>query len=391
MKTSANKPADIWLFDANALQAGDILLSTTDAKASEAIRVVTGQFSHAAVCVEPPVFVEAVTRTGVRVFNVVGLAAKKRPMVCVMRLRKPDAQLTAFARTAHRYLARRYFTEGLKRFVPGHPNVPNPDRAFFCSQLVATVYAKAGLPLVARLRPEQIHPGHICKSDLLRDVSDEVLIAAKDIPGWFAFVDEGLKPSIHDVEMETERVVSCAVIRKARESPLLDRELNEFDRLLARVNATDTDIGTGYGLWEHPLHNMMYFLGRIWNRPESQFRQAAIALDNFLAQTLLTSGYLGLPQAFHNESEPRMKIAAAQQPGSPAERQLLANLVQQQIDHCKRTLKSDEGWRETYQKWSNETELQSRRLFADIRLAGLERYRREWQHAEQMLQALQTS
>lgn len=384
-----NAPS-VWIFQPEHIRPGDILLSTTPAVSSRLIRLGTGgRFSHVSVCVAPPVFVEAVPGTGVRLFNVIGMGARRRERVCVRRLKVQNERLTSFAKTAHRYLARSYFIAGFKRFIPGHRAVPNPNDALFCSQLVATVYARAGIELVRGLAPDKIHPKHIEQSSCLRDVDEAVLQETAELPGMFSFVDEPRPLSTHDEEMEIERRISYAFIRLARSDPLLNHALKVFEDGLAEASSfedgTESGGEVGYKLWQHPLHNMMYFLRMLSNQKEVEFKICAQKLDQFIAKLLDTEEYLQLPSRFMAEGRSK-RAATPPAPVTFAERENMATLCRAQIRHIKQTLEEDRGWYETYKKWETDATLRSGQLFARTRLAGFEYYCSELQRFEALLE-----
>src|SRR5580692_6737773 len=107
MQTSSAKPirsipSKAWLLDITKLQAGDILLSTTSRKSSAAIRKFTkSAYSHAAIVANPPVLVEAMPDTGVRMFNATGMMVKDRDKVRLLRLKNPNPLLAQSADLAY--------------------------------------------------------------------------------------------------------------------------------------------------------------------------------------------------------------------------------------------------------------------------------------------------
>lgn len=163
---------------------GDILL-LTDPKGpmSWAIALATGgHFSHAAICMKPPLFVEA-HDPGVSVFHVGRFFVRDPKRIRILRLdvnQVPDAETKAKAAALY---ARGLRTEAydwdgaLRSKLPG----PASKDGFFCSQLVAEAYRRAGHPLMPGDRPShKITPADIERAAKLgadlKDVTDEVLV-----------------------------------------------------------------------------------------------------------------------------------------------------------------------------------------------------------------------
>jgi hypothetical protein len=168
-----------------SLHAGDILLSTNpDSIESMVIRVATrSPFSHAAIYDGSLNFYEAAD-TDVLNFNYMRYGIFSKDNVRVLRLKSSieghgNIALSA-ARAAEKYREREYWTPGAIASA-FRLLVPNEREGFFCSFLVASCYQEAGCQICNGLRPQEVTPGDIARSENLEDVTE---IALYDLPSW---------------------------------------------------------------------------------------------------------------------------------------------------------------------------------------------------------------
>ena len=59
--------------------------------------------------------------------------------------------------------------------------LPDKEKGFFCSYLVALSYLDTGISLCEKLEPHEIYPGDLLRSPKLVDVSEECIV---DLPHW---------------------------------------------------------------------------------------------------------------------------------------------------------------------------------------------------------------
>jgi uncharacterized protein YycO len=174
----------------NDLRPADILLSTGDATVSAAIRAGTGsRFSHASIYVGDSEIIEAIDPGVVR--QSLARAMSDDTLVCVYRrIRMSDAQARQVIRYATTQVGKSYDVAGavgagassgrglVIRVFAGAMmpvvgtalaaadaiNQFNPDRSFFCSELVAMAFAEAGVPIGgggASTTPGEIESAHV--------------------------------------------------------------------------------------------------------------------------------------------------------------------------------------------------------------------------------------
>lgn len=188
------------------LKPADILLSTGDAKVSAAIRIGTGsRYSHASLYAGNGEIIEAIGEGVVR--QSLGRAMRDDTLVCVYRrMRMSDAQAQQVLRYASSQIGKAYDETGaigagvtsgrgalmLTVFAGSMMRVPvpivgaaaalgtaaftgfalgadlmnrwNPERSFFCSELVALAFEKANVPLgsgAASTTPQDVASAHV--------------------------------------------------------------------------------------------------------------------------------------------------------------------------------------------------------------------------------------
>jgi hypothetical protein len=185
-KQSTNKPKDqeVYLFKPEALEVGDIILSTDPtSNESRVIRWLTGgDYSHAAICTRVGLLVEATFSSkgvgGVARANIMRVVADAPETLRLLRLqpgvpRRREIAEKAAAR-AEWMISREYWFDGVKGFL--RSKIPtNEKQAFFCSHLVAQAYREAGLELLPGVPSEKTAPSAFQESTLLEDLTSESL------------------------------------------------------------------------------------------------------------------------------------------------------------------------------------------------------------------------
>lgn len=149
----------------SALLRGDIVLTTTAAKVSKAIRFGTkSDISHAMLCVQHGSVIDA-TGEGVHARNVQRLFFDDACAVHVLRLKEnlTPAQLDQICQFVRQAIGSEYSTREAVRTVIG--GADQWTRKQFCSRLVAQAYASAGIELVGD--PNYCAPADLANSSLL--------------------------------------------------------------------------------------------------------------------------------------------------------------------------------------------------------------------------------
>jgi hypothetical protein len=165
----------LYAFDLSKLQAGDIILTRTpNSPESFAIRMATGRFSHALIVVKPPYCVES-SNYGVVKFNALRFGVASSSNVLLLRLLPEHSQkLPSALAFIERQIAKEYNTAGAFRsIIPGLPKVCE-DR-FFCSELVASAFYEAELPLFPDIAPHNVTPSMLKDCALFYPVTDALL------------------------------------------------------------------------------------------------------------------------------------------------------------------------------------------------------------------------
>ncbi len=252
--------------DETALQIGDIILTTTTDWFSKGIRKVTGSdISHALVCVESHVVIDA-TGDGVHSRNTQRLFWEDECAVHVLRL--TEGLDAAQSRRIVNYVRGRIGTQYSKveaaRSVLG--GARSPSRRQFCSRLVAQAYASAGLSLVTD--PHYCTPEHLKSSTRLVAVQDAIQqISDEEVQRW-----EG----IHDTP-QSMRDATNALLSGARAKNECIENVNDIDHHLQMTPGDDvyfTDIyeRSGYlTVWvaERDKNRWQYDLQAMLDEPGS--------------------------------------------------------------------------------------------------------------------------
>jgi hypothetical protein len=204
-----------FLIRTDQVQAGDILLTRGSEKKSKVIaRFSSGQFSHSALCINPHMIFESDGGfIGQKVFETIGTAEIGGVTASVSEIpgepadaavyrhplmaRVPEerfrevlfaemsesygkdysemSRLVALAQTprAVKMLLETYYH--LEHKVRYSENVPGP----FCSELVARIYSRLGLPLFPSDKsPDQVSPNDLASSSNLVKVEDAIVPSA---------------------------------------------------------------------------------------------------------------------------------------------------------------------------------------------------------------------
>lgn len=166
------------------LQPGDIMLSTVpNNPISTAIRLaINAPFSHAAIFWRNLTFLEAGS-AGICNYNILIRAIGNKDNVRVLRLKPSSggadkARLAADA--ASRYMGREYWIEGAVA-SPLRTGISNPEGRLYCSHFVAQAYFDIGVQLCNTAEPNCVTPKDILDSEILFDVTDEILYVATTV------------------------------------------------------------------------------------------------------------------------------------------------------------------------------------------------------------------
>lgn len=167
-----------------ALQVGDIILTTTTAKVSKAIRVATkSDISHAMIYVERHSVIDA-TAEGVQARNTQRLIFDDECAVHALRLSEgvSAADVQAICNFARGHVGTQYSTkEAVRTAIRGTPRMKT--RKQFCSRLAAQAYASVGIQLVDD--PDYCSPAELKNSALLMEVEAVTLpVTAKEAAAW---------------------------------------------------------------------------------------------------------------------------------------------------------------------------------------------------------------
>ena len=165
------------------LRPGDIVLTTTTAAVSKAIRVATGSdISQAMVCVQDHSIIDA-TGEGVHGRNTQRLFFEAECSIHVLRQRDgiSDAQLAAVRTYMRGHIGTQYSTkEAILTMLGGARQWSNKQ---FCSRLVAQAFASTGIQLVRD--PNFCSPADLKDSQLLTSVPDAtVAVTAAEAAWW---------------------------------------------------------------------------------------------------------------------------------------------------------------------------------------------------------------
>lgn len=185
---------------ASALARGDIILTTSTATVSKAIRLGTkSDISHAMVYVQHCSVIDA-TSEGVHARNTQRLFFEDECALHVLRLKAglTPEQAEQVCQFVRQRVGSEYSTrEAIKTVIGG---AEQWTRKQFCSRLVAQAYASAGIKLVAD--PNYCAPADLARSSLLVAVPDATEPAtSEDAARWALYPDstEAMRSAINAV------------------------------------------------------------------------------------------------------------------------------------------------------------------------------------------------
>lgn len=200
-----------------ALVPGDIVLTTTTAAVSRAIRIATrSDISHAMVCVDYCSVIDA-TGEGVHARNTQRLFLEGACAVHVLRLRSgiSATELSAVITYMRGHIGTQYSTG--EALLAGLGGASQWSTRQFCSRLVAQAYGCAGIRLVAD--PNFCSPADLKASPLLVAVPDATEpVSEQEVSAW---------QDLDDVPQRMRSAIN-AVLDGAREK---DPEIQTFDDL----------------------------------------------------------------------------------------------------------------------------------------------------------------
>lgn len=156
-----------------SLKVGDIILTTTTAPASKAIRVATrSDISHAMIYVQDHSVIDA-TSEGVQARNTQRVMIEDESPIHVFRLRRDlsGEEARRICEYVRVQVGTQYSVKEAIRTALG--GAQEWTRKQFCSRLVAQAYAAAGITLVAD--PNYCSPENLKDSALLIEVEDATL------------------------------------------------------------------------------------------------------------------------------------------------------------------------------------------------------------------------
>jgi hypothetical protein len=184
----------------SSLVRGDIILTTTTAVVSKAIRWGTkSDISHAIICVQHGSVIDA-TSEGVHARNPQRLFFDDKCALHVLRVKAALSadQIDQICRFVRERIGSEYSTREAVRAAIGGSD--QWTRKQFCSRLVAQAYTSAGIKLVGD--PNYCSPADLVKSSLLASVPDAVdQVSDEEVDRWAAHSDstEAMRRAINTV------------------------------------------------------------------------------------------------------------------------------------------------------------------------------------------------
>lgn len=172
--SSTNSVSDnVWQFNPDSLQPGDVVLERGNGKESRAIQLFDwGRYSHALIWLGGTDFLEAVD-VGVRVISYARIFIDNPANWLVLRHPVPAVGASA-AMAARSFAFKTYDLDGAISTKLPSKRQPNPT-AMFCSQVVATAYAMAGAPL-NDAAPHKVTPNQLVRNATLSVVDPIPLV-----------------------------------------------------------------------------------------------------------------------------------------------------------------------------------------------------------------------
>lgn len=213
-------------------------------------------FSHAALCIEPGLMIEAVG-AGVCRFALAPTGVRSRSNVRLLRLNLDVVDGPWRAQSAadrgHQYLSHGYSLSGaIGARITAFRKKGRGD--LFCSELVAQAYEEAKCPLLPGKTPGEIAPGDLLKSDILRDVTDLALRAVRiDAPLTY-YLDDGshLERTAHwEVRTMMKILQSEPVQRELAALGVSAQSFFELEKVLRNGTSPDLDRAVHDELVQH--------------------------------------------------------------------------------------------------------------------------------------------
>jgi hypothetical protein len=262
MQTDANgsSPTTIYTLESHRVRPGDILLTRVPMSfddqatwASHIIQKVTkSPYSHAALCIEPGLFIEAVGTSVARLVPA-RTAAHALDNIRVLRPRKDQIPQIAAVLRRVAEAGQKYLQQGFAR--RGMPSgkvsaFQDPRRAAtFCAQLIARAYEDAGFQLIDGKKAEETVPGDFTHCAALQDITSEVTQRGRcaSTPPYY-FDAMNLFDRAHHWEIVTKLKILCnydvrRILDGFNERPasfweleqiLVERKLRPLDEALYR-------------------------------------------------------------------------------------------------------------------------------------------------------------
>jgi hypothetical protein len=184
----------------SSLVRGDIILTTTTAAVSKAIRWGTkSDISHAMICVQHGSVIDA-TSDGVHARNMQRLFFHDECALHVFRLKAALSrdEIEQICRFVRERIGSEYSTREAVKVAIGGSN--QWTRKQFCSRLVAQAYSSAGIKLVANAN--YCAPADLAECPLLAVVPDAVEnVTDEELSRWTAHADStaAMRKAINDV------------------------------------------------------------------------------------------------------------------------------------------------------------------------------------------------
>ncbi|WP_294738903.1 YiiX/YebB-like N1pC/P60 family cysteine hydrolase [uncultured Pseudomonas sp.] len=190
------------VLDHSRIEVGDILLSTSEAWVSSAIKVVTrSAFSHAAIFVQAGGLVIEAVHPHIKLTSMVDKAIRDAKNIRVLRWANPQmpCNTQAIAEYARSHVFKNYSRSGAVLSKAAQGWGTEEESQLFCSQLIASSYLAGGVSLTDKA-PAKTTPADIAKSPYLLDVTQSVLLPAHTSDLMVErFVEQG-----SDADMGTE-------------------------------------------------------------------------------------------------------------------------------------------------------------------------------------------
>lgn len=181
--TESSESTGLKRLDESILRLGDIVLTTTTAAISSAIRFATrSDISHAMIYVYKCSVIDA-TSEGVHARNTQRLFLDEKCAAYVLRLRENISreQVAAVVEYARARIGTQYSsTEAVMTAVGGAPKWSDKQ---FCSRLVAQAFASAGILLVPD--PNFCSPADLQRSELLEPVASATTVVTVEETDWW--------------------------------------------------------------------------------------------------------------------------------------------------------------------------------------------------------------